>query len=66
MRNRILNANCPRRRARTRRGEHAGGSFEKGVPHGERMSVACYDDLEDVRWNCRETWPTRGTDTHVQ
>ena len=65
MRKRILNANCPRRRARTRRGEHAGVVL-KDVPHGERVSVACYDDLEDVRWNCREMWPTRGTDTHVQ
>jgi hypothetical protein len=23
----------------------------KGVPHGERLSVACFDDLEDARSN---------------
>ena len=51
MRKRILNANCPRRRARTRRGERVGGGGLKGVPHGERPSVACFGDLEDVPWN---------------
>jgi len=38
----------------------------KGVLHGEHPSVACSDDLEDVRWHCREFWPTRGTDGRVQ
>ena len=49
MRKRILNANCPpRRRARTRRGERAGGIL-KGEAHGEQVSVACFGDLMDVR-----------------
>ena len=26
------------------------GGFLKGVPQGERVSVACFGDLEDVRW----------------
>jgi len=38
----------------------------KGVPHGERLSVACFDDLEDARWNCREMWPRRATDSRSQ
>jgi hypothetical protein len=25
-----------------------GGGGVEGVPHDERLSVACYDDLEDV------------------
>ena len=24
-----------------------------GVPHGERLSVVCFDELEDARWNRR-------------
>ena len=26
-----------------------GGGFLKGIPQGERRSVACFDDLEEVR-----------------
>ena len=44
----------------------ARGGVLKGIPQGERGSVACFDDLEDVRMDCREIWPTRGTDPHVQ
>jgi len=51
---------CSRRSARTR------GGVLKGVPHGERRSVACFDDLDDVGWNCREMWLTCGTERHVQ
>jgi len=40
--------------------------YLKGVPLGERPSVACYDDIEDARWNCREIWLMRGTDRRVQ
>jgi hypothetical protein len=42
------------------------GVVLKGVPHGERLSVACFDELEDVRWYCRVMWPTRATDSREQ
>jgi hypothetical protein len=48
MRKRILNANCPRRRARDDVASARGGLL-KGVPHGERPFVACFGDLEYVR-----------------
>jgi len=47
MRKRILNAKCPRRRAYDV--ASARGGLLKGVPHGERVCVACFGDLEDAR-----------------
>ena len=39
---------------------------QSDVPPRERRSVAWFDDLEDIRWNCREMWPKRGTERDVQ